>query len=253
VFAGTRVQMLGPVALNGTGSPTLSGGGCGGFIDIEARFGDVTINDSILAESGAPDGGGGGISAIARGSISTTSLSPLSVQGQGPSSCGGEISLEADLDITASGNMNASGGFGGNLVDIIAGRNATLNGRIDAQGRDAGGFGGSATIVAGDRGFGNIAVNNVVDVGGGGCGTLNGCGLGGFTEISGCNVTIGTAGSVLADGPDGGDNLLVAREHVVDGELAQSIVGGEDGSAGIAEDRGDTFAYERGPEDLGSG
>jgi cysteine-rich repeat protein len=214
VFAGTRVQMLGPVALNGTGSPTLSGGGCGGFIDIEARFGDVTINDAILAESGAPDGGGGGISAIARGSISTTSLAPLSVQGQGPSSCGGEISLEADLDVSASGNMNASGGFGGNLVDVIAGRNAVLNGRVDAQGRDAGGFGGSVTVVAGDRGFGNININNVVDVGGGGCGTLNGCGLGGFTEISGCNVTIGSAGSVLADGPDGGDNLLVAREQL---------------------------------------
>jgi hypothetical protein len=40
---------------------------------------------------------------------------------------------------------------------------------------------------------------------------------------------------------------------MVDGELAESVVGGEDGSAGIAEDRGDTFAYERGPEDLGSG
>jgi hypothetical protein len=92
VFAGTRVQMLGSVLLNGTGSSTLSGGGCGGFIDIEARFGDATISDQILAESGAPDGGGGGISVIARGSILTAAAAPLSVQGQGPSSCGGEIS-----------------------------------------------------------------------------------------------------------------------------------------------------------------
>jgi cysteine-rich repeat protein len=212
VFAGTRVQMLGDVILNGTGSPTLSGGGCGGFIDIEARFGDALINFPITAESGAPDGGGGGVSIVARGSISQGAAAPVSVQGQGPTSCGGEISFEAELDVTASGNLNASGGFGGNLVDIIAGRHVTLNGMIDAQGRDAGGFGGSVTIAAGDRGSGDALVSNVISVTGGGCGTLNGCGLGGFTEISGCNVTIGTGGSLLAGAPDGGDNLLTARE-----------------------------------------
>ena len=32
--------------------------------------------------------------------------------------------------------------------------------------------------------------------------------------------------------------LLVADEDVVDGELAQGVVGGEDGSAGVAEDLG---------------
>ena len=48
--------------------------------------------------------------------------------------------------------------------------------------------------------------------------------------------------------------LLVAHEHVVDGgELAQRVVDGKDGSAGIAEDGGDAFAGERGPEDLGAG
>jgi len=167
VFAGGSVSMSGAVVLNGTGSPTLSGGGCGGFIDIEARFGDASLSFPITAESGAPDGGGGGISVIARGSITQAAAAPLSVQGQGPSSCGGEISLEADLDVSASGTMNASGGFGGNLVDLIAGRNITLNGMVDARGRDAGGFGGSATVIAGDRGFGNVSIGSTVDVGGG--------------------------------------------------------------------------------------
>ena len=37
------------------------------------------------------------------------------------------------------------------------------------------------------------------------------------------------------------------------GELAQGVVDGQDGSAGIAEDGGDAFAGERGPEDFGSG
>ena len=48
--------------------------------------------------------------------------------------------------------------------------------------------------------------------------------------------------------------LLVADEDVVDGgELAQGVVDGQDGSAGIAEDGGDAFAGEGGPEDFGSG
>ena len=47
--------------------------------------------------------------------------------------------------------------------------------------------------------------------------------------------------------------LLVADEDVVDGELAQSVVGGEDGSARVAEDFVHAFAGEGGPDDFGSG
>src|SRR6202522_2858368 len=47
--------------------------------------------------------------------------------------------------------------------------------------------------------------------------------------------------------------LLVADEDVVDGELAQGVVGGEDGSAGVAEDLIHAFADERGPDDFGAG
>jgi cysteine-rich repeat protein len=223
--------MLGPVVLNGTGSPTQSGGGCGGFIDIEARFGNASINFPISAESGAPDGGGGGISVVARGSITQTATAHMSVQGQGPQSCGGEISLEADIDVTAHGNMNASGGFGGNLIDLIAGRHVILNGMAEAQGRDAGGFGGSATFIGGDRGLGDVAINNLVDVGGGGCGTLNGCGLGGFTEVTGCNATVAAAASLLARAADGGDNLVVAREKLtIQGIVDASGMGGTPGT-----------------------
>ena len=44
-----------------------------------------------------------------------------------------------------------------------------------------------------------------------------------------------------------GRALLVAHEDVVDGELAQRVVDGEDGSAGVAEDGSDAFAYKGGP------
>ena len=47
--------------------------------------------------------------------------------------------------------------------------------------------------------------------------------------------------------------LLVADEDVVDGELAQGVVGGEDGSAWVAEDFVYAFAGEGGPDDFGSG
>ena len=47
--------------------------------------------------------------------------------------------------------------------------------------------------------------------------------------------------------------LLVADEDVVDGELAQRVVGGQDGSAGIAEDGGDAFADEGCPDDFCAG
>ena len=47
--------------------------------------------------------------------------------------------------------------------------------------------------------------------------------------------------------------LLVADEDVVDGELAQGVVGGEDGSARVAEDVVHAFAGEGGPDDFGSG
>jgi len=47
--------------------------------------------------------------------------------------------------------------------------------------------------------------------------------------------------------------LLVADEDVVDGELAQGVVGGEDGSARVAEDLVHAFAGEGGPDDFGSG
>ena len=47
--------------------------------------------------------------------------------------------------------------------------------------------------------------------------------------------------------------LLVANQYVVNGKLAQRVVGGQDGAAGIAEDVGDAFAHQRGPQNLSAG
>jgi len=45
----------------------------------------------------------------------------------------------------------------------------------------------------------------------------------------------------------------VAHQGVVNGKLAQRVIDGQDGPAGIAEDVGDALAYQRGPNNLSAG
>ena len=47
--------------------------------------------------------------------------------------------------------------------------------------------------------------------------------------------------------------LLMAHEDVVDGKLAQRVVDGQDGAAGIAEDVAHAFAFGRCPDDFRAG
>ena len=78
-------------------------------------------------------------------------------------------------------------------------------------------------------------------------------------EVGGAGAGGGHADADAADGAGVavghvGGALLVADEDVVDGgELAQGVVDGEDGAAGVAEDGGGAFAGEGGPEDFGAG
>ena len=66
----------------------------------------------------------------------------------------------------------------------------------------------------------------------------------GDADAAGCaRVSVGHVGRAL----------LVADQDVVDGKLAQRIVGGKDGPAGIAEDGGYALAGEGCPDDFRSG
>ncbi len=214
VVAGTQLQVLGQVNINGNSSGTGSGGGCGGFVCFESRFGDTIIPANVFAEGADPDGGGGGVAVISRGSVVVSSTSILSARGNGSQGCGGEVSLAAGIDVQSAGVLDASGGFGGNLVDIEAGRDITLTGRVDASARSVGGFGGVSTMTAGSNGKGVLSIGNIVDVGGGGCDPMFGCGVGGFSDLRGCDLTLLAAGSVLARGSDAGMNMLLAREQL---------------------------------------
>ncbi len=100
-----------------------------------------------------------------------------------------------------------------------------------------------AADLAGDR-----HNRNAIEHGGGDAGDeVGGAGAGGGDADAdlarGAGVAVGHVRGAL----------LVADEDVVDGELAQGVVDGEDGSAGVAEDPVYAFAGESGPEDFGSG
>ena len=57
----------------------------------------------------------------------------------------------------------------GNLVDVIAGRNASVTGPTDVRGRESGSFGGAVTALAGALGPGTLTIGNSVKASGGGC------------------------------------------------------------------------------------
>src|ERR1700733_325818 len=100
-----------------------------------------------------------------------------------------------------------------------------------------------AADLAGDRHNGNA-----IEHGGGDAGDeVGGTGAGGGDAdadlAGGAGVAVGHVRGAL----------LVAHEDVVDGELAQGVVGGEDGSARVAEDFVHALAGQSGPDDFGSG
>ena len=235
IVAGTQLQLLGLITTNGAGGTFMSGG-CGGFGCFESRYGDLTVAANILAEGNVPDGGGGELDFISRGSISVASATMVSARASGAMGCGGDLSLDAFFDVVSGGILDASGGFGGGFPEISAGRDVTLSGPVDASGRALAGYGGGVIVEAGRQGKGNLSVQNTIDVGGGGCSLDLGCGAGGFTDLSGCDVTVTAAGSLLAGGPAAGSNALAAREQLtIQGPLdatttTPGAVGATDGS-----------------------
>ena len=169
IMAETRVQALQPIVANGNGSNIGSGGGNGGYVYLESRFGDVSISDDVLGEGAAPDGSGGYIQASSRGALTAASAATLSVRSNGDEGSGGNVWLDAFLDISTAGLIDNSGGYDASWVELYAGRDVTVTGRIDASGRVTGSGGGYVVLGAGDRGKGRVWVQNTIDAGGGMC------------------------------------------------------------------------------------
>ena len=236
VTAGTSLQVLAPILAQGSGS--LVGGG-GGEVDLEAQFGDLTIGGNVLAEGAPPDGDGGDIQLAASGGLTVQSGATVSARGNGGQGGAGAVSLDANLDITSAGTLDASGGAVGGSVSVCALRNVTLSGAIDASGRYFGGAGGGVTVEAGAadgvaQGSGALLISSTIDVGGGDCSVDAGCGTGGTTDLTGCTLTVTRTGGLLARAPDaGGAHTLTAREQLtISGAVnaTTTIASGTDGS-----------------------
>lgn len=214
VVAGTTVGVVGQVGAIGTA------GGCGGCVTLMSDHGDITVSDNILAEGGLPEvadfGAGGGVATLsAAGSIIVSATGRVSARSDGSLGFGGSVCLEATRAITATGPLDASGGLCGGTIDAVAAGAVTLAGPVDGSGRNPGGFGGTITVTAGDQGLGPLAIDNTVNVTGGGCSVESGCGVGGSAFLEGCDITVSSLGSVDARAPDGGGHTsLTAREQI---------------------------------------
>jgi hypothetical protein len=248
IAAGGNITVNGPVLANGDG-PDQALGGCGGQIEITADFGDVTVNSRVEAQGASPDGQGGEVSVSALGSVTVASAGSLSSRANGTEGCAGDVTVAAAIDVMVAGSLNASGGFGGANVDIAAERNVTISGQIDATGRAFGSFGGSTTISASDIvPSGRLTLSGRINVGGGPCSDLAGCGVAGDADLAACFVDIPSSGRIFASSADGGTVDIGVRQQMTIAGLVDaraSIAGGLDGTITLA------YAAERPPDLFG--
>lgn len=234
ICGGTSAQLNDQLLAQGMVSSLGAGGGGGGLICIDAQFGDLTVANNIKAEGATPDGAGGEIDLCSQGATTIAAGTTILVDGNGAQGAGGVICMLSNLGISSAGTIDASGGAGGGEVDLCARADLTLNGTVDISGRSLGAKGGRATFSAGEEGQGALSINKTLDVTGGGCGTASvGCGTGGVTNLTGCNLTVASTGSVLAGAPKAGQNSLAAREQLtINGKVnaAKATASGTDGA-----------------------
>lgn len=210
---GGEIQVLGALGVEVRGRLLLRasdgsgdsgfGGGRGGSALIQAPFGDVLIAASVLSEGGIPDGDSLGVVVEAAGTVWIQST--VTARTRGSVGAGGSISVDAQLDVNSSGSLLADGGLEGGEVTISAGRSLSVTQLVDARGRALGSIGGVALFSAGLRTGGTMVLGSTVDTGGGNCGTVEGCGAGGFQTYSGCDITLTTAANLKSRAPDSGD------------------------------------------------
>jgi hypothetical protein len=224
ISAGKSATVAGAILLNGgTADPTI--GGEGGALSIETLLGDIVLNANLRAEGSGPDGDGGEIDLSANGSIRTAQGVTISARSNGSEGVGGAVSIFAALDLVSQSQsavlIDVGGGGGGGGLDIEAGRNVTLFGKVDASGNAAGGTGGDVSIVAGSGGVGTLTFGANLDVSGGGCSVDFGCGDGGTTDLSACDILVNSSATITANAPGaaGAHQLEVRKQLRVDGVI----------------------------------
>src|SRR5437773_2650887 len=263
------IQTTGAVVVDkaaANGIVDVSGDTLAGTVLIQAG-GPVTLKGKLMAKNSTTSGGGGSITIRAGGDFIYAAAGVLSVRGSALSAAGsidivasgrvdlgdrvdlvggdgGALDVEAGADaVTRTIDADATGDAGsGGCVGIVAGTQLQILGPITEDGSGSsigsgggcGGFGGGLVVVAGQQGHGNLSIQNMVDVRGGGCSVSFGCGAGGLTDLSACDVTLTAAGRLLAGGPQGGENDLTAREQLtILGNVDATTTGGTAPADGV--------------------
>ncbi|HSQ01559.1 MAG TPA: hypothetical protein VL049_30415 [Candidatus Dormibacteraeota bacterium] len=238
ITGGAGTTITGTIVADGATGSFMTGG-CGGLICLDGDSGTMTIDPSatVSANGASPDGGGGEISLLGLGSTVVRGT----LEARGPmggldfGTCGGDVCIDTGLDATvnATGNIDVSGSDAGGAVEIIAGRNVTIDGKLDLRGREQGALGGDAALRAGNAGAGQLSLTNTIDASSAPtCGDNSGCGQGGSTDLFGCDVTVTIGSSLIATGPDGGQHDIAAREQLrVQGKIdaTRTVATGNDG------------------------
>ncbi len=209
------VQATGPdgsggsVDVSADGSITLAG-------DIDGDGQEDIPFDGDPAQSG---GDGADFSADALNGGVTISAN-LDLSGA-PSGTGGDFDVSADQDISISGKvlLRATGvfGYGADFVYVIAGRDTTISGQLDAS---SAGSGGSMEIDAGRKvlitGTGKVLADGATDAD---------VGIGGQVYVEACTVEIAQGAVVSALGaglfPDA-SNLVRASTSLILGGTVQA-------------------------------
>ena len=203
------------VTMNGVVQVNASHDGFGGSVDISANFGNIIVNNTIAADSTASyqGGDGGDISLTAPGTISVTAAGGLSAQGDGAYGYGGSIEVDGSLGVTLAGALNASSGGGGGSIDLYCDADINVSQLFRCAGIAAGSIGGDITMTAGISGPGSLTVSSTVDITGGGCDVLNGCGSAGTAAFEACGVNFTGSSFVDARAASGGGSVaFIAHE-----------------------------------------
>ena len=154
-------------------------GGTGGTIDLDAG-GSIAVTGSIISEGPGPDGSGGEVNLQARGSVQVDHV--ISVTGNGSESDGGEVVIDAGTTTTVTAHLDAStaGGEGsGGSIEIAAIGDVTI--APDVTLRIAGGSGGGTVLI---QSRSTVHLAGSVDA------TAGGGGTGGDVTVEGCAVEI---------------------------------------------------------------
>ncbi len=231
-----NVVANGDVTIDATLSVASGDQGGGGDICITTNNAKVTVNAPLDASGGEFDGGCIDIESDL--DLMTTAAAKLMVDGGGLSGCGGQITLDANVQgsVTINGpisgkaagsnqNSGEGGGDGGEFDSFTNGGSVTVNAPVDLPGGTGGGGGGFIDIEP----AGDLVVNAALSLPGSGSGSCGGAATLGVAGTG--NVTLSSIPiDVSSDSCGGGAVILNADDTAnVSGEINADSNGTSDG------------------------